>query len=255
MIFQDEIPFEPSVMPFMIFIGVCAIFTGFVTIKILSKYISNKSTIIRNLFLGILNWFSAVFAFFIGLISWLVENDRGIIYRTSLPVAYSCIIIASFFFLLLTIEMLSIKGNRKLFMVLTFTAYMIFIIYRLISPENEWGIIPPIPIYRTINLIILIIANVVLYIYLARKINKLSKITNNPEKKRDLRFMSYFFALMLGCFVLMVISEVHLTLIEDPPLFGPFEYLAWVSGLLGIFCGYLSFTQPEWYKTRYTKTE
>ncbi|GAB4330825.1 MAG: hypothetical protein Kow0069_38430 [Promethearchaeota archaeon] len=45
-------------------------------------------------------------------------------------------------------------------------------------------------------------------------------------------------------------SEVHLTLVENPPPYGPLEYVAWVVGFVGPWVGYLALVTPAWFRRR-----
>jgi hypothetical protein len=240
MIFQ--IPFDQDVIPFMVYIGIIMASIGVLTILLFIDLLKRRNKILLNLFLGICCWFIGSSGFFIGLISWMIKNDRIWIYDSSIPLGYTSIIIAAFFFLLFSVEVFTLQESRKRLILYGYGVYTIILVILFLDFErNEWGTLPPIPDFRLMNLILMILGQLILYSSLITRLTKLKNRIKDEEFLRKInRTMNFFIAFLL-CFVFMVISEIHLMLIDNPPPFGPFEYVAWAFGLIGIILGYFSF--------------
>ncbi|MBN2150852.1 MAG: hypothetical protein JW839_05390 [Candidatus Lokiarchaeota archaeon] len=250
----EIIPYDVGATPFVVFIGSIAVLASFLFIKILVKYLRGKTRITLYMALNVFFWLFGSAGYFIGLLSWYFEDDRGIMFRLSLPLGYSAIVIATFFSLLFSGEFMKQPDRKRRIYAALYAIYMVALVASLFNFDaNKWGALPPIPAYRLVNLILVILGNIIVFSILASQSHKLLALVSEPVYKATLRFVYYFFVFMILCFVLMVASEVHLMLLDDPPIYGPIEYVAWVCGFLGLISGYVGLTQPGWFKKRFLK--
>lgn len=238
------IPFDSDALPFTIFIGVVCLVIGIVTFSVLRVYLKKKKRPTLYLFLGILCWFLGILGFFIGLLSWGIVDNRIWIYDASLPWGYSSIIVSGFFFLLFALDIFSpSKSAKKNFAIIAYAIYMVLLVASFFNFKgNQWGILPPIPNYRLINLVLMILGQLLLYIMLIVNTRRLIKHVEGEDKSR-LKYIFYFSVLLLSCFILMVASEVSLMFVSNPPPFGPLEFVAWAVGLVAMFYARQSFAK------------
>lgn len=217
---------------------------GLVNFNVLGIYLKKRKRPTLYLFLGINSWFVGILGFFIGLLSWAVVDNRIWVYDTSLPWGYSSIIVSAFFFLLFALEIFNPKSKtKKNLAIYGYAIYMVLLVISFFDFKgNEWGILPPIPNFRLINLVLMVLGQILLYTMLIIDTRKLLKRVEGEDKTR-LKYIFYFYLFLLLCFVLMVASEVSLMFVANPPPFGPLEFAGWGCGLIGIFFARQSFSQ------------
>lgn len=237
--------------PFVVVIGIVAAGTGVLFFSLLRRYLSKRTSLVRSLCLTILCWFVGTTGYLVGLVEWYVDDDRGFLFRASLPLGYASIVVSTFFVLVFATEFLEVASKPRRAVLGTYGAFTVGLVASLFNfPGNQWGNLPPIPDYRLVNLVLLILGNLVVYAVLVAKFRDLTRRVEQPTYRASIRCLYGFFLLILLTFVFMVASEVHLMLVENPPPYGPLEYVAWLLSLAGMVFGYIGVMQPRWFMER-----
>jgi hypothetical protein len=190
------------------------------------------------------------------MVTWYIEDKRTILFSISIPIGYSGLLLATYFILLFSLEIIRLEEKRKKryqILYLIYISVLIFFIFDFNS--NQWGAPPPIPPTRLILLIILLVGTCVTYIVLITVISRLIIRIEDLLFKNLLKFLLVFLLMSFGFYILAIVSEAHLMLIDNPPLYGPFEYAAYVSAIIALLYGDIGITQPEWFKKRFLKFE
>lgn len=249
----QTIPFDRDVIPFMFFLATFTAIVFPLFIHFIIRTIQKKTNVAVYLTGVVFSWLIGIGFFFSGMISWMVLNDRGPIYKISLPIGYSSMVFSTLFALLFMFELLKVSAKKKKIGLGLYCVYLIILEILIFDERNQWGVLPPIPPFRLICLVLLIVGNVLIYSYLISEVRRLIPLLTDNLYKRSIQFILGFLICTLMFYVLEVVSEVHLMFVPDPPPFGPFEYLAYTSGIIALIMGDIGLLQPEWFKKKFDK--
>ncbi len=248
-----SIPYNHEVTPFVVFIIITATISTILFLFLLKRYLERKTEVIKHLTLTVFCWLVGTLAYSLGLISWYFIDDRIWIYDYSLPLGYASIVVSTYFVLNFAVILLNYEETKKQRILKVYAAYMITMVILFFLPQNQWGDLPPIPTFRMINLVLLISGNLIVYSKLIFLFRDLRSRIPKPFEKKKLYYVQLFFVLLLTTFVLMVFNEIILMFWDNPPPYGPLEYLAWAIGIVGLVDGYLALILPDWFKERIKK--
>ena len=163
-----NVPFDTEVIPYIIYVGALCIAILLFLIPLTKKYLDRKDEGLRNITLGVFSWFIGISSVFIGYLSWWIEDDRGTIFSWGLPIAYSSIVLSSFFFLWFGLGFIMENHEKKVKIMKIMLVYVIIMIICLFNfKANEWGKMPPIPTFRLVLLIILVFTSIIIYFMLS----------------------------------------------------------------------------------------
>jgi hypothetical protein len=244
---MSPIPYDPTVDSFIGFIVSISLITSALFLSLLKRYIRRKQSVLLYMTLTLFCWTTGTISYSIGLLSWKILDDRTWIYQLSLPVGYSSLAISAYFVMLFANEFLHLRYKRVV--ISLSLIYSLTITLLLGFPQNNWGILPPIPVFRMGVLIGLITGNIVIYSYLIYNFRIIVRRLEEFGDRAAMKFILYFFSCMLTTFILMVVNEVVLMFTDSPPTFGAIEYVAWGLGLIGLFLGYVSLFRPKWFNS------
>ncbi len=245
-----QIPFDGEVIPFIIFIFISALIATSLFIMLLKRYWERKTPVVKHLMFTVFCWSAGTLAYSLGLISWFITDDRMWIYDYSLPFGYSAILASTYFVLRFAVDLLNYPPHKIKKILKGYKVYMAIMIILFFLPQNDWGSLPPIPTFRMVNLILLNLGNIMIYSRLIHLFRNLRARIQDLFENKKLRYVVLFFNFMLSTFILMVVNEIVLMVWENPPPYGPIEYVAWALGILGLFVGYIALILPKWFREK-----
>ena len=196
---------------------------------------------------------SIVFAFFtagiivlaIGLAEAAITGYYKEVYRLSLPLAYTMVVIGNIF-LYLFASNITDKGKNA------FTPIVIIgvaLIIMLFLPWNWWGVPQEeysgklnIRIYT--NMAFMTFSSVI-YITIAVICNSIKKKTDDKITYAGLTLLFYSMISMV-MFFLMILFDNLLIVLYRHPGYSEFIYIAWIFAVLFLILIYLSLVMPEW---------
>jgi len=194
----------------------------------------------------------ALIALTIGLGEAVITRFFKEIYRISLPVAYSTIIIADIF-LFIFAKVIINKGKRAIVPLIIFGVIITVILF---LPWNWWGVPPEdyvgqlnIRLYSTLSVILY---SYIVYIFIAIFCIKARKQAEDAKTKLGLRLLFLSMISMITFFLMLVFDTLLITL-TDHPGYSEFVYIAWIFAILFFIFIYLSLVMPKWLVDRIEK--
>ncbi|MGB5913178.1 MAG: hypothetical protein WBH31_18465, partial [Promethearchaeia archaeon] len=188
----------------------------------------------------------------IGLGEAVITRFFKEIYRISLPVAYSTIIIADIF-LFIFAKVIINKGKRAIVPLIIFGVIITVILF---LPWNWWGVPPEdyvgqlnIRLYSTLSVILY---SYIVYIFIAIFCIKARKQAQDAKTKVGLRLLFLSMISMITFFLMLVFDTLLITL-TDHPGYSEFVYIAWIFAILFFIFIYLSLVMPKWLVDRIEK--
>ena len=243
----DTIP--PHVVPiFFFYLGLLA-FAIIITTQLARKWRERRAQPSLLMTLVFITLTVALLVLTIGLLEATITGFYMEIYRLSLPLAYTSIIVADF---LLYRFSLAITGNRGKMQPLI-VAGAIIIGIMLWLPWNYWGM--PTGSYdsstsiRLFSTLALVAYSYAIYIGIATTCIKAAKKAANPTSRAGLQLLAGAMACLVGFFA-MFIADTLLIVIIDHPGYSEFVYVAWMFALAFFLLAYNSLIMPGWLKRR-----
>jgi hypothetical protein len=174
------------------------------------------------------------------------------IYRISIPISYTMIIIADIF-LFVFAKVITGKGKKALVPLIIFGAVITVVLF---LPWNWWGTPPEdytgqlnIRLYTTLSVILY---SYIVYIFIAGFCRKARKQTEDAKAKAGFSLL-FLSMISLICFFLMFIADTLLITLTDHPGYSEFIYIAWIFAILFYIFTYLSLVMPKWLVERIEK--
>jgi hypothetical protein len=194
----------------------------------------------------------ALISLTIGLAEAVATGFFKEIYRISLPLAYSMIIIADIFLFVFAEEITS-KGKKAIFPLIIFGAIIIIILF---LPWNWWGVPPEdyagqlsIRLYSTLSVILY---SYIIYIFISIFCLKARKQTQDAKARTGLTLLFLAMISMIGFFLMFIFDTLLITL-TDHPGYSEFVYIAWIFAILFFIFIYMSLVMPKWLIDRIEK--
>ena len=203
---------------------------------------------------------SIVFAFItlaiiiltIGLAEAAIMGYYKEVYRLSLPLAYTMVVIANVF-LYLFASNITDKGKKAFIPIILISIVLIVILF---LPWNWWGV-PPQDYTGKLNIrlytnIAFIAFSYVIYIIIAVISLDTKRKTDDIITRTGLKLLFYaMISLML--YFLMILFDNVMIVLYDHPGYSEFVYIAWIFAILFYILTYLSLVMPGWLVRRIKK--
>ena len=245
-------PFEIRVLPIFIYYILLSVFGVVITIQMIRKWRERKQ--IAPLYLSIVFAFftSAIIILAIGLAEAAITGYYMEIYRLSLPLAYSLVVLADI--VLFKFSNLMTNRGKKAFLPLIIIGAVLIVI--LFLPWNWWGTPSEdykgqlnIRLYTNIGLIAY---SYFIYIIIAIISMKAKKLATDGITRVGLSLLFYSMIAMI-CFFLMILADNVMIVIFNHPGYSEFIYIAWAFAVLFLILSYLSLVMPSWLVKRIQK--
>ncbi len=238
-------PFEARVLPIFFYYIFISIFGIFMTMQMIKKWRERKQIAPLQL--------SFVFAFItvaiiiltIGLAEAAITGYYKEVYRLSLPLAYTMVVIANVF-LYLFASNITDKG-KSAFIPVVIIGIVLIIIFFL--PWNWWGV--PQEDYagklsiRLYTNFAFITFSYVIYISIAIICLNTKKITDDVIARTGLTLLFYSMISLILYFLMILFDNLVIVLYRHPG-YSEFIYVAWIFAILFLILTYLSLVMPEW---------
>ena len=245
-------PFSTNILPiFFYYIGLI-IFSIVMTILMIKKWRERKVNPPLYLSIVFILLTVALISLTIGLGEAVFSGFFKEIYRISIPISYSTIIIADIF-LFVFAKVITGKGKKALVPLIIFAAVIIVVLF---LPWNWWGTPPEdyvgqlnIRLYTTLSVILY---SYIVYIFIAGFCRKATKQTVDAKVKAGLTLLFLSMISMIA-FFLMLIFDTLLITFADHPGYSEFVYIAWIFAILFFIFTYLSLVMPKWLVERIEK--
>lgn len=245
-------PFSNNIIPiFFYYIGLIA-FSLVMTFLMIKKWRERKVRSPLYLSIVFVLLTVALVALTIGLGEAVLTGFFKEIYRISLPLAYSIIIIADIFLFIFAEEITS-KGKKAFAPLVLFGAVIIVVLF---LPWNWWGV-PPVdyvgqPNIRLYSTLSVILYSYIVYIFISVFCLRARKQTQDAKAKTGLILLFLSMISMIGFFLMFVFDTLLITL-TDHPGYSEFVYIAWIFAILFFVFTYLSLVMPKWLVDRIVK--
>jgi hypothetical protein len=245
-------PFSNNIMPiFFYYIGLI-VFSLVMTFLMIKKWRERKVKSPLYLSIVFLLLTVALMTLTIGLGEAILTGFFKEIYRISLPIAYSMIIIADIFLFVFAEEITS-KGKKAFTPLILFGVVIIIVLY---LPWNWWGV-PPIDYVGQLNIrlystLSVILYSYIIYIFIAIFCIRARKQTEDAKARAGLILLFLAMISMIIFFLMLVFDTILITL-SDHPGYSEFVYIAWIFAILFFVFTYLSLVMPKWLVDRIVK--
>ena len=247
-------PFEPRVLPIIIVYIILIISGSIVTYKILRKYFERKQPAALHLAIVYTFFTLAIIVLAIGLTEAIITGYYMEIYRFSLPLAYSMVVIANIF-LYLFASRITDKWKSAFIPIILIGVLLIIILF---LPWNWWGY--PREDYagkfniRLYTNIAFITFAYVIYSMIAYICYKTKSKSEDPISRVGLLLLFYSMVSMM-LFFLMVLFDNLLIVLYGHPGYSEFQFASWLFAFLFVVLTYFSLVMPEWLIKRIKKEE
>lgn len=245
-------PFNNNILPiFFYYIGLI-VFSIVMTVLMIKKWRERKVNPPLYLSIVFVLLTVALIALTIGLGEAIATGYFKEIYRISLPLAYSMIVIADIFLFVFAEEITS-KGKRAFLPLIIFGVVIIVVLF---LPWNWWGVPPEdyvgqlnIRLYSTLSVILY---SYIVYIFISLFCLKARKQTQDAKAKVGLTLLFLSMISMIAFFLMFVFDTLLITLTGHPG-YSEFVYIAWIFAILFFVFTYLSLIMPKWLVDRIEK--
>ncbi|MEJ2250033.1 MAG: hypothetical protein P8Y70_04615 [Candidatus Lokiarchaeota archaeon] len=245
-------PFDFRVFPIFIYYMIISVFSIYMSIKMYFKWRNRKVKPPLYLFIVFVILTLAVISLSVGLGEAVITGYYKEIYRFSLPLSYSLIILADIILFLFASEMT--EGNKKLLIPLIIVG--VFIVISLFLPWNYFGVPQSdyenkfsIRLYTTSAVVLF---SFVIYIYIAYISFKARRGTENKVARVGFTFLILSMLSMIVFFIMFVIDTLIIVLTNFPG-YSIYVYIAWIFAILFFIFSYISLVMPNWVKKRIEK--
>ena len=245
-------PFSNNILPIFFYYLGLIVFSIVMTILMIKKWRERKVNPPLYLSIVFILLTVALITLTIGLGEAVFSGFFKEIYRISLPLAYSMIIIADIF-LFVFAKAITGKGKKALVPLILFAVVIIVVLF---LPWNWWGVPPEdyvgqlnIRLYTTLSVILY---SYTIYIFIAGFCRKARKQTEDAKAKAGLTFLFLSMISMIGFFLMFIVDTLLITL-TDHPGYSEFIYIAWIFAILFYIFTYLSLVMPKWLVERIEK--
>ena len=246
-------PFSPNILPiFFYYIGLI-VFSVVMTVLMMKKWRERnvKSPLYLSIVFILLT--VALISLTVGLAEAIATGFFKEIYRISLPLAYSMIIIADIFLFVFAEEITS-KGKNAILPLIIFGVIITIILF---LPWNWWGVPPEdyagqlnIRLYSTLSVILY---SYIVYIFISVFCLRARKQAQDAKARTGLTLLFLSMICMIAFFLMFVFDTLLITLTSHPG-YSEFVYIAWIFAILFFIFIYLSLVMPKWLVDRIEKS-
>ena len=244
--------FEPRVLPIFIYYIILSVFGVLITIQMIKKWREREE--IPPLYLSIVFALlvSAIIVLAIGLAEAAITGFYKEIYRFSLPLAYSLVVLADIV-LFKFANHITDKAKKAFIPIIILGAVLIVMIF---LPWNWWGF--PYKDYagklniRLYTNIYFVAYSFIVYISIAFISLRTKKMTREKIPQVGLTLLFYSMIAMIMFFVMILADNVMIVVFNHPG-YSEFIYIAWIFAILFLILSYLSLVMPNWLVKRIQK--
>jgi hypothetical protein len=238
-------PFDARVLPIFGFYFVLIIFGIIVTFKLIKKYNERKEAAIVHLAIVYAIFTAAIVVLAIGLAEAAITGFYKEIYRFSLPLAYSLVVLANIFLFYFASNIT--ERWRAAFFPLILIGIVLIII--LFLPWNWWGY-PSEEYAGKLNIrlytnIAFISYSYFIYISIAIICLQTRKKAEDKISYVGLTLLFYSMISMILFYVMILLDNVMIVFYNHPG-YSEFQFISWVFALIFIILSYFSLIMPEW---------
>jgi len=247
-------PFDFRVFPIFIYYIFLSVFGIFMSIKMFKKW--KERNVPPPLYLAIVfTFFAAALTMLgIGLAEAVITGEYRVVYRFSLPFAYSMVVFADIFLFKFATHMTD-KGKRAFPFIIVIGIILIIILF---LPWNWWGVpsvdyegMLNIRLYSTVSLVLF---SLIIYSYIAMISRKTKRKVEDKVMNTGLKLLFYSMICLILLFVMLIGDTLLITLFNHPG-YSEFTYVAWIFGMIFIILSYLSLVMPDWLVKRIKRKE
>jgi hypothetical protein len=238
-------PYEPRMFPLFIFYIGLSIFAIFFTIKMFLKYRERKTPPTLHLSIVFTCLTCAVIALIFGLAETIITGYKMYIYRVSLPLSMSLLVIADIF-LFIFASQIAERERRALIPVIVIGVMLIIIIF---LPFNYYGQPPEdyegklyIRLYTTLGYVIY---SCIIYIFVIIICRNARKQATDEIARTGLLLLLYAALCMIGFLILQVFEGILIALFDHPG-YSEYFYISWIFAGTFVVLSYLSLIMPDW---------
>ena len=195
---------------------------------------------------------SAIIILTIGLAEAAITGYYKEIYRFSLPLAYSMVVVADVF-LFKFASYITDKGEKAFVPLIIVGAVLIVVIF---LPWNWWGY-PSVDYAGKLNIrlytnIAFITFSYLIYITIALICYRTKKTTEDKIARAGLTLLFYSMISLIMYF-LMILFDNIMIVIYGHPGYSEFIYIAWIFAIIFYILTYFSLVMPDWLVKRIKK--
>jgi len=237
--------FDLIVFPIFIYYIFLSVFGIFMTLQMIKKWKQRKEIPPFYLSLVFGLYSTAIVVLTIGLAEAAITGYYKEIYRFSLPLAYSVMVVGNAFLYIFASNITN-KGKSAIIPVIISGIILIIIFF---LPWNWWGY--PSEDYKgKLNIrlytnLFFVAYSYIIYINIAIIANKIKKKSIDKIVQTGLTLLFWSMICMI-CFFLMILADNVLIVVYDHPGYSGFIYIAWIFAILFIILSYLSLVMPKW---------
>jgi hypothetical protein len=244
--------FNPRVLPVFIFYIILIAFGIIMIFKLVLKFYQRKKIAPFHLALVYIFFTLAVIVLAIGLAEAIITGYYKEIYRISLPLAYSLVVVANDFLYLFASRITNkwVKAFIPIFII------GIVLIVMLFLPWNWWGYPREeyegklhIRLYTNIAFITFAYGIYIMIAYICYSIRSKSE---DKVTRLGLNLLFYSMISMILFFV-MILADNILIVVYKHPGYSEFQFFSWIFAFFFIVLSYLSLLMPEWLIKRIMK--
>ncbi len=241
--------FDSSVLPLIIFYLGLIVFSVVLTVKMNRKWRERKTKPAGLMTLLFAIFTAALVMLTIGLVDSAFSGFYREIYRFSLPVSYSLIVIADIILFIFAREITN-HGGKGLKPVAILGAVLCVVLF---LPWNWWGHLNT-DYAGQINIRLgtmfgLIAFSYTIYIMIAWVCWQVMPEAKTPVARAGLRLLFGAMILMIVFFLMFVFDTVLIVAFESGG-YSIFVYFAWICAIAFYICMYLSVAMPSWFVKR-----
>ncbi len=246
--------FDPSVLPLVLFYMGLIVFSTVLTTKMYNKWRERATRPVGLMTLLFVVFTAALVVLTIGLVDSAISGFYREIYRFSLPLSYSLIVVADISLFEFVREITNHRG-RGLKPVVIIGAVLCVVLF---LPWNWWGRLNT-DYAGQVNIRLgtmlgLITFSYTIYIMIARVCWQLMPEAQTPVAKAGLRLLFGAMILMIVFFLMFVIDTVLIVAFHSGG-YSIFVYFAWICSIAFYICMYLSVAMPSWFVKRITPSQ
>ncbi len=245
-------PFSNNILPIFFYYLGLIVFSIVMTILMIKKWRERKVNPPLYLSIVFVLFTIALITLTVGLGEAVFSGFFKEIYRISLPLAYTLMIIADIF-LFVFAEVITGKGKKAIVPLIIIAVIIMFVLF---LPWNWWGVPPEdfvgqlnIRLYTTLSVILF---SYTIYIFIAGFCRKARKRTEDVKAKAGLTLLFLSMISMIAFFLMFVFDTLLITF-ADHPGYSEFVYIAWIFAALFFVFSYLSLIMPKWLVDRIEK--
>ena len=238
-------PFDARVYPIFIYYILLSVFGILITIKMFMKWRERKVPAPLHLSLVFLFLTSAIMVLAIGLAEAAITGYYKEIYRLSLPLAFTLLVVSDIFLFIFASRITEKSKNLTIPLIIIGIILMV----ALFLPSNYWGV-PQAEYKGKFNTRLYVTLSLVLYCYfvyitIALICHFTKKSTTDKVSRVGLSLLFYSMISMI-LFFIMVIGDTLMIVFLSHPGYSVFMFIAWIFAVLFLILTYLSLVMPKW---------